>query len=68
MMRMKHYALIGACLMSIGSMGSAVDHWTVDAGIKFAFGAMAAIGFNITSMYTQRPNEKRRREVPPLHQ
>lgn len=57
-MQMKHWLLVGACLGSIGTMGSAVDHWTLDATIKFVFGAMAAVGFNIVSMFTERPNER----------
>ena len=69
MMRMKHYALIGACLVSIGTMGTAIDEWTLTVAIKFLFGAMAAVGANIVALYTQRPNERRtHRVVPPLHQ
>ena len=58
-MRMKHYALLGACLAAIGTMGSASHDWGEILSPKFVFGAISQVGLLIGAMYTERPNEKR---------
>jgi hypothetical protein len=64
MMRAKHYAILAGCLVGIGTAGQAVDHWTIDAVIKFIFGAIAIVGTQLGAIYMQRPIPRglRRRE------
>jgi hypothetical protein len=57
-MQFKHFALLGACLVSIGTMGSSFHDWAELMKPGFVFGALGMIGANITAMYTERPNER----------
>lgn len=56
-MQAKHWAVLGACLVSISSMGSAMHDWSEIASVRFVFGVLGVIGANLGSMYMQRPNE-----------
>ena len=55
-MNMKHLALIGASLVSIGAMGGAAHEWAEILKPQFVFGALGSIGAVITALYTERPN------------
>lgn len=55
-MSMKHLALLGASLASIGAMGAGAHEWAEVLSPQFVFGALAAIGTTITALYTDRPN------------
>ncbi len=53
----KHWAIIGASLVTIGAMGSSANEWSEVFKPGFVFGAIGAIGVNLAALYTQRPNE-----------
>ncbi len=62
MFQAKHYVVLGACLVSISAMGSAMHDWSEVLSVKFVFGVLGVIGANIGSMYLQRPNEQQKVE------
>lgn len=58
-MQVKHYAIIGACLVSIGAMVSAFPDWNEALKPAFIGGVIGVIGAQITALYTERPNENK---------
>lgn len=60
-----HFAVLGACLVSLAAMGSAVHDWGEILKPGFVFGALGVIGTNIAGFYTRRPNERRDRDRLP---
>lgn len=51
----RHWAILGACLVSIAGFGAGVETWGEVFAPRFVFPALGAIGSTLAGIYSQKP-------------
>jgi hypothetical protein len=51
-MQVKHYVILGACLVSIGAMVAGLDNWADALKPIFVGGVIGVVGAQFVALYT----------------
>lgn len=54
-MQMKHFVIIGGCLVSIGAMISAFHDWSEILKPAFIGGVLGVIGTQLAGIFSEKP-------------
>jgi hypothetical protein len=54
-MNKSHWIILGACLVSLGTMISGFHDWSEAVKPSTVGGALGIIGANLAALYTQKP-------------